>query len=113
MREMLNQKVKEREEGDTPKDSGHKQSYNKKVAPGYHTAVGPHVDANLAKVSEPELSASDVEYFNQLMEADMQELVQEISCNMVGVQSLPNLDCQQGEPTGPLVDTVVPPPANT
>ena len=43
MREMLNQKVKERDEGDTPKDSGQNQSYNKKVAPGYHTAVGPHV----------------------------------------------------------------------
>ena len=105
MREMLNQKVKERDEGETPKDPGHSQTYNKKVAPGYHTAVGPHVDANLAEVSEPELSASDVEYFNQLMEADMQELVQEVSCNMVGIQPLTGLDCRQGEPVGPLADS--------
>ena len=113
MREMLNQKVKERDEGDTPKDSGQNQSYNKKVAPGYHTAVGPHVDANLAEVSEPELSASDVEYFNQLMEADMQELVQEASCNMIGIQPLPDLDRRQGEPVSALANSITGEPINT
>ena len=71
------------------------------------------MDANLAEVSEPELSASDVEYFNQLMEADMQELVQEASCNMVGIQPLPDLECRQGEPMSTLADSIVGEPINT
>ena len=54
MKEMLmaNNKLKDREDGKVTKEQG----YNKKVPLGYHTTVRPHVDSNLAEVTETDLS---------------------------------------------------------
>ena len=43
----------------------------------------------------------------------MQELLQESSCNMVRVQSLPDLDCRQGEPMSALTDSIAGKSINT
>ena len=86
--------------GETSANEGHKpdhqndQKFNHKVPSGYDTKIGPHTGSDVAQVAE-DYHPPDADYWEEILPqfdlddavADADLIVEEVSCNMVQLES--------------------------
>ena len=86
--------------GETSANEGHKsdhqndQKFNRKVPSGYDTKIGPHTGSDAAQVAE-DYHPLDADYWEEILPqfdlddavADADLIVEEVSCNMVQLES--------------------------
>ena len=86
--------------GETPTNEGNKsdhqtdQKFNRKVPLGYDTRIGPHTGSDVAQVAK-DYHPLDAHYWEEILPqfdlddaiADTDLIVEEVSCNMVQLES--------------------------